>query len=481
MNIKNYLSFSWWSSGKEAVLTALIGWIPFLPGIVIRRLMYRTIFARIGTSARIHSGVQFRRADGIKIGNRTRIHSGVRLKNSDQNTKIWIGDKAHIDRGVDIKAQNGGKIEIGENTFIGPYVCLSGESIKVGKDCLIASHSGIYAVNHNFADPTRKIKEQGVTYEGITIEDDCWLGSGVKVVDGVTIGQGSVIGAGAVVTKDIPPYSIAVGVPARVIASRKSSELVNTQNQESIYKDGSRLPMPLSTALAEVQKTAQLIHAEVEEAAELPHQDLAIKDTLPADLVLQNLLHQLFACICQVMDVGTVALLLPTEDKQELAVRATLGLEEEITQGIRIPLGRGFAGRVAASCELTIVDDLSRVEVVSPILRNKGLQSMLGVPLLVKDQVIGVLHVGRFRPRQFTRDDAQLLQLVADHIGLAIEQLAILQPSTTKDAKLVREKFALTYSRQKLSRTIADFHLHLRSIGFLELAPPPLRLVSTCC
>jgi len=154
MNIKNHFSFSRWSSWKEAVVTAVIGWVPLSPGIVLRRLIYRTIFARIGTSAKIHSGVQFRRAGGIEICNRTIIHSGVRLKNLGENSKIWIGDGADIDRGVDIKAHRSGKIEIGENTFIGPYACLSGELISVGKDCLIASHSGIYAINHNFADPT---------------------------------------------------------------------------------------------------------------------------------------------------------------------------------------------------------------------------------------------------------------------------------------------------------------------------------------
>lgn len=241
MNVENHSSPSRWSRYKEALVTALVQWIPFSPGIVMRRLIYRSIFARIGTFAKIRSGVEFRRADGIEIGNRSSVNSGVRLKNSSQNSNISIGDGAYIDRGVDIKAHGSGKIEIGENTFIGPYVCLAGESISVGKDCLIASNSGIYAINHNFADPTRKIKEQGVSFKGIVIEDDCWLGSGVRVVDGVTISQGSVIGAGAVVTKDIPPYSVAVGVPARVISSRKPSEPINsTQN-----KDGNSLPTPL--------------------------------------------------------------------------------------------------------------------------------------------------------------------------------------------------------------------------------------------
>lgn len=85
---------------------------------------------------------------------------------------------------------------------------------------MIASHSSLYANNHIFSDPNIPFKEQGVTTKGIVIEDDCCLGTGVRVLDGVTIGKGSVIGAGSVVTKDIAPYSVAVGVPARVIKKR---------------------------------------------------------------------------------------------------------------------------------------------------------------------------------------------------------------------------------------------------------------------
>ena len=89
---------------------------------------------------------------------------------------------------------------------------------------MIASHSGIYANNHNFADPNRPICQQGNSYKGIVIEEDSWLGSGVRVLDGVTIGRGSVVGSGAVVTKSLPPYSIAVGVPAKVIGRRGESQ-----------------------------------------------------------------------------------------------------------------------------------------------------------------------------------------------------------------------------------------------------------------
>jgi acetyltransferase-like isoleucine patch superfamily enzyme len=138
-----------------------------------------------------------------------------------QGNKIRLANLVSLDRGVDLKAFEGSQLKIGEHTYIGPYTCISGYGkIEIGKDCRIASHSSLCAHNYNFTDPTQKIREQGFNFKGIRIEDDCWLGSGVRVVDGVTIGKGSIIGAGAVVTKDIPPYSIAVGVPAKVIDSR---------------------------------------------------------------------------------------------------------------------------------------------------------------------------------------------------------------------------------------------------------------------
>lgn len=239
------------------------------------------------------------------------------------------------------------------------------------------------------------------------------------------------------------------------------------QNQEYICKNGKRLPIALSTALAEVEETAELIYDEVEEAvAALLYQDIALTDSLPTDLILQTLLHQLLICIRRVMDVDTVAVLLKTKCGQQLAVHAALGLEEEITEGIRIPIGHGFAGRIATQGAM-IIDDLSKVEVVSPILRNKGLQSMLGVPLLVKNEVIGVFHIGTARPRQFTNDDAHLLQLVADHVGLVVVRLKFLELSISKSAMLNREKFASTHLLQQISKTIKNFYLGQLSTAFL--------------
>jgi acetyltransferase-like isoleucine patch superfamily enzyme len=211
--------------GKEYILTGILGIVPTPIGKLLRNFFYRSIFSRVGKSVCIQPNVRFIGTATIEIGNDVRIYSGSYISN--QGNKICLENNVSIDHGVDIRAydREGGHITIGEHTYIGPYVCMAGPGfIKIGKDCMIASHSSLYANNHIFADPERPFREQGVSSKGIVIGDDCWLGTGVKVLDKVTIGKGCIIGAGSVVTKDIPPYSVAVGVPARVIKSRKAIE-----------------------------------------------------------------------------------------------------------------------------------------------------------------------------------------------------------------------------------------------------------------
>lgn len=136
-------------------------------------------------------------------------------------------------------------------------------------------------------------------------------------------------------------------------------------------------------------------------------------------------LKKLLEWLHDYMSVDTVALLLPVADQPNLAVHATIGLEEEIVQQVRIPIGRGIAGRIAASSEPMIVDDLSAVEVVSLVLRQKELRSLVGVPLPAKQGMNGVLHVGTLQPRQFNERDVQQLKLVAHCLRLLIADAEI--------------------------------------------------------
>ena len=111
----------------------------------------------------------------------------------------------------------------------------------------------------------------------------------------------------------------------------------------------------------------------------------------------------------------------------QLVARAALGIEEEVEQGIRVPVGGGFAGRIAAEKRPVILDDVDHAHVLNPLLREKGIKSMLGVPLVVEGEVHGVLHVGSLRPRAFHDDEVALLQLVADRAALAIEHARLFE------------------------------------------------------
>ncbi|MGA7934418.1 MAG: acyltransferase [Kovacikia sp.] len=216
-----------WKQWKTALMIALFGSIPLFIGRKLRRFVYRFILGQIGFNVTLEAGLELMNPEAILIGNDSSVSANGVLNCSTPNSKIIIRDQVSIERGVFLSPL-GGCIEIDDRVFIGPYVCVAGPGkIKIGKDCLIASHSSMYANNHNFADPHLPINQQGLNWKGIVIEDDCWLGTGVRVLDGVTIGKGSVIGAGAVVTKSIPPYSIAVGVPAKVIDRRDSSKKSN--------------------------------------------------------------------------------------------------------------------------------------------------------------------------------------------------------------------------------------------------------------
>lgn len=204
----------------------MVGWIPLRLGYWIRGVTYPFILKRMGQSVRISPGVELLNANLISLGKAVFLDNGVRLRPMGPNTQVILGNGVQVDRGTDIKVHYGtnGCVHIDDHTIIGPYCFLSGESITIGKQCLIAPQVGLFANNHEFSDPLRYIRQQGHTYQGIVIEDDCWLGTGVKVLDGVRIGHGSVVGAGAVVSRSLPPYSIAVGIPAKVVATRNEND-----------------------------------------------------------------------------------------------------------------------------------------------------------------------------------------------------------------------------------------------------------------
>jgi signal transduction histidine kinase len=153
----------------------------------------------------------------------------------------------------------------------------------------------------------------------------------------------------------------------------------------------------------------------------------SVTDAALAHLRLDELLGALLERTRQILEVDTCAILLLDEETNELVARAALGIEEEVEQGVRVPVGGGFAGRIAAEKRPVILDDVDHAHVLNPLLREKGIKSMLGVPLVVEGEVRGVLHVGSLVPRAFQEDETELLQLVADRAALAIEHARLFE------------------------------------------------------
>ncbi|HEX4116311.1 MAG TPA: SpoIIE family protein phosphatase [Solirubrobacteraceae bacterium] len=152
---------------------------------------------------------------------------------------------------------------------------------------------------------------------------------------------------------------------------------------------------------------------------------LSITDSALGYMSLEDMLSELLERIRSSLEVDTAAVLLLDEDRGVLIARAARGLEEEVRQGVQVPLARGFAGRVAAEARPIIIEDLDHAEVVNPILRQRGIRSMLGVPVRVEGRVIGVMHIGTLVQRHFDEDDVTLLQLAADRAALAIDNARI--------------------------------------------------------
>lgn len=157
----------------------------------------------------------------IKIGDNNFFQSSSKIS-LIFGGKISIGNNNEFLNGV-LLMTYGGIITIGDHCSINPYTIIygHGKGTKIGNNVLIAAHTVIIPANHIFENSKKLIREQNTKSSGIEIQDDVWIGAGCKILDGVIIGHGSIIAAGSVVNKNIPPYSIYGGVPAKFIKKRE--------------------------------------------------------------------------------------------------------------------------------------------------------------------------------------------------------------------------------------------------------------------
>jgi sigma-B regulation protein RsbU (phosphoserine phosphatase) len=170
-----------------------------------------------------------------------------------------------------------------------------------------------------------------------------------------------------------------------------------------------------------------------------------------SELPLERLLDELLNRTQEALNVDTVAILLLDEEAQQLVARAAKGLEEEVERGVRIPIGRGFAGRIAAERVAIFIADVDHADILNPILREKGIRSLLGVPLIVEGHLVGVMHVGSLQPRTFVQNDVAVLQLAAARAAPAIERASLA-------ARLAHEHgVSITLQRSLLPKRLGSF------------------------
>jgi acetyltransferase-like isoleucine patch superfamily enzyme len=212
------------------------GWVPTLAGIALRAVLYRMILHMDGFAA-IERNVSLRFASHIRLGNGSYLDEGTYIHacpggvDIGANTLVMHGAVLHVYNFRDLPHAG---IRIGRDSLIGEYSVIRGQGgVTIGDRVYTSPMTQLIAVNHVFDDPQRPFIEQGITAQGIVVEDDVWIGANAVVMDGVRIGKGAVVAASAVVTKDVPPHTVVAGVPAKVIKEIDGSS--KNRHQEVHY------------------------------------------------------------------------------------------------------------------------------------------------------------------------------------------------------------------------------------------------------
>jgi acetyltransferase-like isoleucine patch superfamily enzyme len=190
-------------------------------GLVVRKALYPRLLGSCGGNVVFGQNVVLRHPHKIHIGRNVVIDDNCLIDaKGETNRGIRIGDGVFIGRNTILSCKNG-DIELADGANLG-FNCevFSASGVTIGRSVLMAAYGYVIGGDHDFSDPSKPVLEQARSSAGVTIGDGVWMGAGAKILDGVTIGNGAVIGAGAVVRESVPAGAIAVGIPARVVASR---------------------------------------------------------------------------------------------------------------------------------------------------------------------------------------------------------------------------------------------------------------------
>lgn len=201
-----------------------------LAGRLVRGFGIRLRLGAAGGTVLAQRGVRLYHARHIRAGRGFSLQEGCEIVGLSKRGVVF-GNKCTVGRFATIRPTNvlfrepGEGLKVGDDSNIGPYSWIGCSGyVEIGQKVMLGPSVSLLAENHNFERTDIPMKQQGVTRQSIIIEDDCWLGANCSVLAGVRIGRGSIVATGAVVTKDIPPYSIVGGVPAKVLRSRLPPE-----------------------------------------------------------------------------------------------------------------------------------------------------------------------------------------------------------------------------------------------------------------
>jgi signal transduction histidine kinase len=279
-----------------------------------------------------------------------------------------------------------------------------------------------------------------------------------------------------------PVYSLAVSSPADLLqlalfalvgllVSWRNEGALRAREKTTATLQSLQRALEERDALLQRESSAR---AEAERNVAIVQQLQKVAEAALAHLDLEALLEALLVRIQRLLAVDTAAFLLLEGDT--LAVRAAKGLEEEVEAGVRVPLGQGFAGRIAAEARTGILEEVRPEDVYSPFLREKGVQSLLGVALLLEGQTLGVLQVGTLQRRRFTREEVRVLQLVAAGSALAIDRARLYQEAQEELAQRARLEADLRLQSEQLreqARQLAE--VDRRKDEFLAMLAHELR------
>lgn len=199
--------------------------IPGAFGLFLRSKLYPLILKHCGRGVVFGMNVTLRHPHKIEIGDNTVIDDNCLLDAKGRNNSgIRIGKGVFLGRNSILSCKNG-DIVLEDNVNIGfNSEVFSGNNVTLGHDTLVAAYCYFIGGDHDADAMDKAVMHQGSTSRGIQVGPNGWFGAGVKVLDGVKIGEHCVVGAGAVVTRDVPAYSVSAGVPARVIRDRRVQE-----------------------------------------------------------------------------------------------------------------------------------------------------------------------------------------------------------------------------------------------------------------